>query len=522
MLWLPQERRPSNRWRFYLIGLLLLLFFLRSYNSLALPGYADESHHIRRAEVAWDFTVNPVASTQPGKLLLYYYLGIFETERVDYLLVSRLAIALLMVLAGAAIYALGRRLFSERIGIMCLLLYALNPFTLFFDRMALADPMAMALLLVSILVLFAWLDHPTLLMGALAGIILILPPLAKLTAAGVAALPFGMVWLYKRDVWRSYVRSGTVMMGIFAIFWLLMFIPTIRGEIRGGDERIVLVNDYLLNIHEDDQSFIENLMDSVRLAFEQTAIYYGAAALALTGIAWGVLFYYQRSREALFLLMAFGIAWLPSIALGSFPRARYLEIGIPFLIIALVGGVYTFFENISDEERSSTILRAVMVSFTLFAIIWGLNFWQPLVTDPTTLPRIPAADRWRYMEAVTAGYGQRDAAAFLESNAEINPETEQVEVYAILGSCHLMRLFLADPGRVKLTCANLEANQQLSAETRTKIETETERLGGMYLLIEPGLASNFEDLALEWEYPLTFARPFEGEPLELWWVQSSP
>ncbi|HLA41923.1 MAG TPA: glycosyltransferase family 39 protein, partial [Aggregatilineales bacterium] len=185
------------------MAMLLLQLFLRTHENLALPGYADESHHLRRAEVAWDFNIDGYASYIPGKLLLYYYLGLFETQRENYLPVSRLAVALITLLGGAGIYAIGKELIDQRVGIMALFLYIVMPFTLFYDRMALADPLTLAVLMLATWSLLLWVKKPTIKRGAITGVLLILPPLAKLTALAVVAAPVLAVAVFDPSGWRK-------------------------------------------------------------------------------------------------------------------------------------------------------------------------------------------------------------------------------------------------------------------------------------------------------------------------------
>lgn len=516
LLQMPEQTVHSKRWLFYLIALLLLQFFLRAHEPLAMPAYADESHHIRRAEVAWEFTTNPYASYIPRKLMLYYYLGLFETERVHYLLVSRLAVALITLLGGAALYAVGKRLAGARAGIMALFMAAVMPFTVFFDRMALADPLTLVMLMLATWSILLWLDKPTLQRGVFTGLLLVLPPFAKLTAFGVIAAPFAAVLIFKPHQWRIYLKSGVVMLGIFAAVWIPLLAPTVIGEFEGEEERVVLVEDYLLNIHEQDQGFFANFGDNTWQAISQTAVFYWTPALLLTGAAWLYLLR-RRMRVGIFLGVMLALAWLPSIAAGSFPYTRYLEIGIPFLILMLTAGLYTFTSTIDEYERRATLERAVMLGFAVYGIAWGLNFFQIAITEPENL-NLPQEDRWRYVQSGTAGYGQREAAAWLEQMAERNPQSGQVEAYAVLGSCHMLRLYLHDPGVVDLTCADIEDDKQMLPETVEQIAAAAQEHNPMYMLVERDLNSNFDDLPLTWEFVRLFPRPYEGVTIEVWKV----
>lgn len=497
------------------VGVLLLQLFLRTHEILALPGYADESLHIRRAEVVWDFNTN--TSWIPKKLLLYYYLGLVEVPRVDYLLMGRLLVALSTLVGGAGIYALGKKLFNHAVGVMALFLYTVSPFAIFFDRLALADPFTLALSMMTLWFCLLWIQKPTLKMSLITGVLFTLTLLAKFTAAGFLAVPVVGIWLFEsREHWRErYLKPLLIIGAILTVVWIPIFIPIVIGQ--ANDEPIVFIDDYLLNIHED-QNFVENLVDNVRIAIEQTAIYLWPPVLILAVIGAGLLLKWRR-KEGLFLIILFVLAWTPAVAVGSFPRSRYLEIGIPFLILLLTGGVYTLVAQIQETERRATIERTLMVGIMVYGLAWGGHFFQQAVTQPEDL-RLPEHDRWRYVQSTTSGYGQREAVEYLADDAEKSPVTGKAEVYGILGSCHSLRLYMDDPGPVHLTCAEYSfVTHQMSPETLADMLQQTEKNGWMYILLEPSLETNYDDLPLQWTLEKRFLRPHNGRELELWRVR---
>jgi hypothetical protein len=121
--------------------LLLLQFALRTHNTTLQGAFVDEGLHDQRATIVWSLNTNPGQYSQ-GKLLLYYWIGLFVGGPLTILHVSRTAIALVSLITGAAIYLIGRRLHSHRMGIVALTLYTILPLAVFHERMALADPLA--------------------------------------------------------------------------------------------------------------------------------------------------------------------------------------------------------------------------------------------------------------------------------------------------------------------------------------------------------------------------------------------
>ncbi|MFP4322616.1 MAG: ArnT family glycosyltransferase [Anaerolineales bacterium] len=526
----------SNRILWAAALLLLLQFALRAYQIDALPAYGDESLHIRRAEVAWQFTTDPTASYRPGKLLLYYYMGLFETTRTDFLLVGRLSVALATLMGGAALFALGRRLFNAQAGLLALFLYAVTPFTLFFDRMALADPLAMALMLVAVWASFKWLDRPDPARTALATVFLILAPVAKLTVGLVVAVPALLVLLFRREVWRAYLRPGVMLFGVFGAVWAVLFSPVVIGELSPRDEdRVVIVGDYLLNVHEEEQGFLENLLDSAATAFEQTAIYIWAPVLLLSGL--GLLWLLRmRPRAGLFLLAAWLLMWVPVVALGSFPRSRYLEVSMPFVYLMLVGGASDALSRIREPERRVTFARAWVAGLLLYGLAWGGPFFYQAVTEPADLP-LPEADRWRYVSAHTAAYGQIEAVNYMQAELPRAEASGQVQAWGMLGSCHMIRLYLAEPGPVDFTCTSFDYTRQFPPAELAAIEADAARYEtGVYLLVERAMLFEFDleenfgfvaptnagELAVTWEHVRDFTRPHDGVTIELWRLTPPP
>lgn len=497
------------------VGILLLQFFLRSHDILAMPAYADESLHIRRAEIVWDFESQ--WSWLPKKVLLYYYLGLFETERVNYLLVSRLAVALSTLLGGAGMYAIGKRLFNHQISVMALFIYAVIPFATFFDRMALADPFTMALSMVTIWVCLLWIKHPTFQMSIGVGMLFTLTLLAKLTAAGFIAAPIVGIWLFEHheNLRQRYLKPLVVMGVVLAAVWIPIFIPIAIGQ--ANNEPIVFIDDHLLNIHEKDQNFIENFVDNVWIAIEQSAIFMWTPVVILTVMSAGVLLKFHP-KQGWFLLILFLLAWLPAVAFGSQPSSRYLVIGVPFLALMLTGGLYTLTEKLREDERRLTLQRALMVGLMVYGLAWGGHFFEQAITKSEDL-NLPELDLWRYVQSTTAGFGQREAVDYLQTDAERSSVTGKAEVYGILGSCHTLRLYIETQSTMNLTCAEYSfIDHQMSPETLADMMQQVEKNGWIYILVEPSLETNYDELPLTWELETVFPRPHDGRVLELWRV----
>ena len=198
-------------------ALLLIVFAVRAHAPLAMPAFNDESLHIRRSEIVWSFE-NPATSFTVGKLLGYYWLGAFGFARLDALIGGRLVFALLILPGAAATYRVGRSLFGRPVGLLALLLYALAPYLIFYERLILADQIAAMFGMLALWLGIRLARRPTVINGLLAGACVSLAVLAKLTA-----IPFALVPLLA--VWMLGVRTAPPPAGVGARAWLARRIP---------------------------------------------------------------------------------------------------------------------------------------------------------------------------------------------------------------------------------------------------------------------------------------------------------
>src|SRR5579859_4589459 len=110
-----------------LIALLFIQFAVRAHNITAQEPHMDEGFHAQRGAIVWHFQVNP-GQISDGKLLYYYWVGLFEAERSTALFSVRTATALFSLIIGAMLYMLGRRFHSPGVGLLALGLYIFLPF----------------------------------------------------------------------------------------------------------------------------------------------------------------------------------------------------------------------------------------------------------------------------------------------------------------------------------------------------------------------------------------------------------
>jgi 4-amino-4-deoxy-L-arabinose transferase-like glycosyltransferase len=132
-------------WKTGVTGLLILALglVLRLYNLTILPVFADEAIYVRWAQVMKAEATLRFLPLSDGKQPLFMWMVIpFLKIIQDPLFAGRLVSALCGVGTLVGIFVLTYLLFkSQKASLFAAFIYAISPFTIFFDRMALADAM---------------------------------------------------------------------------------------------------------------------------------------------------------------------------------------------------------------------------------------------------------------------------------------------------------------------------------------------------------------------------------------------
>ena len=206
----------SRGWLLLIVALLIVQFELREYHITLQGAYLDEGSHSMRGALAWRLDTNPGRFSN-GKLLLYYYIGLFEAQNTTSLFVSRSAVALFSLVSGAVIYCIGRWLHSRLAGILGLICYGLLPFAVFHESMVLADPFAAAFACLVAWRSLVFARHPRWREGIVLGVLLTLSIMAKLTLGLLPVLPVAATLIYFPKVPGGLIEQGR--------WWLRHYFP---------------------------------------------------------------------------------------------------------------------------------------------------------------------------------------------------------------------------------------------------------------------------------------------------------
>jgi len=243
-----------------IVILLLLEFFIRVHNPTRQEAYLDEGFHLKRAEVVYDLDEHPARSSH-GKLGLYFWLGLFQPEPPIALPVGRMGISIFALITGAAIYAVGRRLYNAATGLVALGLYCFIPLAFFYEGMAMADPITagLAALIVWRSVILA--QRPRWREGVGVGVLLALATITKLNMGLTPFIPVVAILLYGsfkgrtlREQLEQWIKTYGVPLSVAAVtmvgVWLPIAIPAFIADQRG--DPFNLVDSFNVSEDKDD------------------------------------------------------------------------------------------------------------------------------------------------------------------------------------------------------------------------------------------------------------------------------
>ncbi len=425
--------------------MLLLQLFVRTHHVTIQNPYIDEGFHIRRAGFIYDFEFHP-ARVSHGKLLVYFWLGLFETDRLHVLASSRLSIGLVSLVTGAALYQIGKTLHSRPAGLLALLLYIFCPIALFYERMAMADPLATVFATLTVWRGLVLVKHPTLKEGTLLGGLVGLAVMAKLTMGLLPLLPvLATVIFYKSpsgeglgvrvkiDAWtKIYLPPLTAAALTTLLLWLPILIPAAWA--LNTDEPFKLVNAYNLRSNAEEEKDQFTPLEYIQQVRAEMDDFFTENLLLFIGGIFLVAVVLQPHhwRKYLYIALWFGVFVLPSVVGARLATSRYFMPMSAPLMSALAFVIVSLWD--------SPIRKAAALVATAAAGLWLVTHAIPFARMDLTEPDKLAFSETNYTEYqsgfLTANDAERQAADFI--NALTPPPTH---IIANWNLCHMLYFY---------------------------------------------------------------------------------
>lgn len=403
----------KQNWSYIILGVLVLvLFFLRFYHLTILPVFADEAIYIRWAQVMKAEETLRFLPLSDGKQPLFMWIVIpFLKFIQDPLFAGRFVSVLSGFGTLIGIFVASMLLFkSKKVALISSTIYAISPYSVFFDRLALSDSM-LSMFGVWTFV-FAYLTVTTM----------------RLDFAMLAGFALGGAWLTKSPALFFVLLLPTLLLFsdrkkyLISIFYLLITVLIGYGMyniLRLGPNfhQIALRNlDYVFPYSH----ILTSPLDPLKPYADRILEYYRMMG------PWPILVilllsYFVNWRENWKKILVLS-AWFlgPIFAISEFSKtmtARYAFFTVPFVII-LASALFL---------TKSKLLSKVGIGIFIIFILMSAKFDYLLLNSPE-YANLPRSERSGFLEEWTAGQGIKEISEYIKNRTTNLPVGRQVVV----------------------------------------------------------------------------------------------
>ncbi len=383
-----------------------LYFFTRLVNILALPIFTDEAIYGYWAQVALHDPANRFISLEDGKQPLFIWIAaIFQRFIYDPLIATRLVSVFSGFASLIGIYFLARELFGEKVAKVASILYAVLPFTLLYDRMALFDSLLTTFCIWVVFLSYKMAKSPRADYALLNGIVLGLGLITKssisfflyLLPASLIVFDFKKTQKIKR-LTRWLLLSTVTIVISQTIYNALRVSPLFYMIDRKNHEFIRTFSEVL---KDPFAHFSGNIHSMITWLFQ----YNGPLLILLPAtIIYGVA---KRDRRAILLSAYVLIPFFAEALLNQILYPRFSLFYFPFIIILTAFGIIQVSSRLSKYRR---LLWIGLFSLIIFPLV--SSFY--LLTNPP-LAGIADSDKFQYINGWSSGYGIRQIVNILKT-----------------------------------------------------------------------------------------------------------
>jgi len=403
-------------WKYVAVLSLLMIFLalgLRLYHLGIIPVFADEAIYVRWAQVMRAEPTLRFLPLSDGKQPLFMWLVIpFLKIISDPLFAGRATSIIAGIGTMVGVFALSYYFFkSKKVALIASLLYAISPFAVFFDRMALVD---------SLLAMFGiWtfffaaltagtlrLDFAMLTGFALGGALLTKSP------ALFFSILLPSTWIFSN--WpKGKTAKAIQLLKLVSLFFVSYLIGYGLYNILRLGPNFHLVGsrnqDYILPISHLWTNPKDPFISLIVKSFEWIKVMGPGTVLFMAVVG---IFVNRRKHFKEIVVLA---AWflLPILVQSEFARvytARYIVFTLPFLFIIAA----------SSFMIESAFYSKIMIFILLIFVYQALIFNRLLLTNPQEA-KLPQGERSGYLEEWTSGYGIKEVADYIKEEQSKGP-----------------------------------------------------------------------------------------------------
>ena len=385
-----------------IIGLLILVLaaVLRFVNLNSLPIFADEAIYVRWSQVMRAESSLRFLPLSDGKqpLFMWATIPILKIFTTDPLLAGRTLSGLCGLASvfgvGTAAYLLFK---NSHQALLSAAIYAVLPYAVFFDRMALADSMLTMFFIWTFVFSYLSIKHLRLDFAMIAGFMLGFAWLTKSPAIFAAALIFLNLFFLPKFTLKNLLIATSYLLTTIIIAYGMYNILRLGPQFH----MIAIRNaDYVYPLAEILKHPLDPLIPHLKDSF-QFYLYlltpFGVLA-GIVGIAAGKFSHWKN--RLILAAWCLGPIFIESAMAKQF-TARYILFTVPFAVL-LIGHAA---EHIGQHTRK----HFLSIASACLVIIPGLIFAYLLAFNVNSLP-LPKNERSGYLEEWTAGQGLIDVS----------------------------------------------------------------------------------------------------------------
>lgn len=397
-------------------GIFATFLFTRIYNILNLPIFTDEAIYVRWGQIArqdpeWRF-ISLTDGKQPSFVWLdIVSLNIFQ----DPLLAGRMVSVFAGLLAVIGLFFLAREIFKNtKVGLIAAFIYAIYPFALVYDRMALYDSLV-AMFAVWTLYFEILLVRRMKISSAIAlGVVIggaVLTKSSGFFAIYLMPFLFFLLDFKKKDLKKRVLKLAglLILSAVIAqvIYAFLRISPFFHIIAQKNTIFVHPVGEWILfPLNTKIEYFWNNVKPLSTWFFTYFSIPF--LLLLLSSLIAGKKYW----KEKILLLIWFATPFMALAVFGNTLYPRYIF----FMTMPLIPLVaYGFYEVCVRLKKKVFIVLAAII----FLII-PLRADYFILTDLSKAP-IPNSDKEQYITGWPAGGGVKESVAFFEKEAQKEP-----------------------------------------------------------------------------------------------------
>ncbi len=390
-----------------LIGIVGLAFFLRFFNLTLLPVFADEAIYIRWSQIMANEATLRFLPLSDGKQPLYMWVLMLFVDRFsDPLFIGRLLSVVCGIGTLFGIFELSYLLFkNKRVSLVATFLYAISPFSVFFDRLALVDSMLNLFGVWSVFLSVLMVKTKRLDLAMIMGVTLGFMLLTKSPAIFfILLIPFTWFLVEKKsDIFKLLPLYGVSLIIAYGMYGILHLGPNYHLIALRNLDYVYPYSHILTDPLNPFKGHSGGIINYFILL----------APLSLVPLfVIGILTHFKKNLVTILPVTA--LAFGPLVVIAEYSKvvtARYILFTIPFFIILAASAF------ISKSKWIKYLSTTFLILFTIQSAFFDFK----LLTKVEDAP-LPLGDRSGYLEEWTAGQGIKEIAEFIKAEHVKEPD----------------------------------------------------------------------------------------------------